>query len=84
MKIFYTNNTDENISPLMNYISEDVEDVDEYDGNFVDLLHAAPHMAAFNVNDYNLASLNLTMMYNDTMQHSLPILVNIISKAMYR
>ncbi|XP_046604475.1 cholesterol transporter ABCA5-like isoform X2 [Neodiprion virginianus] len=83
-RILYTNNTDKNITPLMNYIIKDIKEVDEYDGSFVDLLHVAPRMAAFNINDYDIASLNLTMMYNDTMQHSLPILVNIISKAMYR
>ncbi|XP_046734287.1 cholesterol transporter ABCA5-like isoform X1 [Diprion similis] len=83
-RILYTNNTDKNITPLMNYILKDIKEVDEYDGSFVDLLHVAPRMAAFNINDYDIASLNLTMMYNDTMQHSLPILVNIISKAMYR
>ena len=83
-KILYTNNTDRDISPLIDQINRNVKHVEEYDGGFTDLLHVAPHMAALNINDYNLLHMNLAVMYNDTMQHSLPILMNILSNAYYR
>ncbi|XP_012287761.1 ATP-binding cassette sub-family A member 5 isoform X2 [Orussus abietinus] len=83
-RILYVNNTDRDISPLINYVSTDVKHLDEYDGNFTNLLHVAPHMASININEYNPLRMNLTIMYNDTMQHSLPILINILSNAYHR
>ncbi|KAI4494625.1 hypothetical protein M0804_000826 [Polistes exclamans] len=83
-KILYVNNTKVDITPLMDGINQDVKHVDEYDGNFVSLLKNAPHMAAFNINEYNFPKMNLTIVYNDTMQHSLPILVNVLLNTYYR
>jgi len=78
------NNTDRDITELMDTISQNVKHIEEYDGNFANLLNVAPHMAVFNIHDYSLPRLNLTVIYNDTMQHSLPILINILSNAYYR
>ncbi|XP_011864541.1 PREDICTED: ABC transporter A family member 1-like isoform X2 [Vollenhovia emeryi] len=83
-KILYRNNTNHDITKLIDSITQDVEHIEEYDGNFTNLLNIAPHIAAFNVNDYNLPQLKLAVTYNDTMQHSLPILINILSNAYYR
>ncbi|EGI60698.1 ABC transporter A family member 4 [Acromyrmex echinatior] len=83
-KILYLNNTDHDITKLIDSIAQDTKLIEEYDGNFANLMNIAPHIAAFNINDYNLPRLNLTVTYNDTMQHSLPILINILSNAYYR
>ncbi|XP_043490128.1 ABC transporter A family member 1-like isoform X1 [Polistes fuscatus] len=83
-KILYVNNTKVDITPLMDGMNQDVKHIDEYDGNFVSLLKSAPHMAAFNINEYNFPKMNLTIVYNDTMQHSLPILVNVLLNTYYR
>ncbi|XP_015178211.1 PREDICTED: ABC transporter A family member 1-like isoform X2 [Polistes dominula] len=83
-KIVYVNNTKVDITLLMDGISQDVKHVDEYDGNFVSLLKSAPHMAAFNINEYNFPKIGLTIVYNDTMQHSLPILLNVLLNTYYR
>ncbi|KMQ94889.1 atp-binding cassette sub-family a member 2-like protein [Lasius niger] len=83
-RILYINNSDRDITEFMNGIGQDAEDIEEYDGNFANLLNIAPHVAAFNINDYNLPRFNLTVVYNDTMQHSLPILINILSNTYHR
>ncbi|XP_049766661.1 cholesterol transporter ABCA5-like isoform X1 [Schistocerca cancellata] len=58
--------------------------VEMYNGNFSLLLDIAPHMAAMNVNTYDIPQLSLTVIYNDTAQHSLPIIMNTISNAFYK
>lgn len=83
-EIVYLNNTDHDITKLIDSIAQDAKHIEEYDGNFANLMNIAPNIAAFNINDYNLLRLNLTVTYNDTMQHSLPILLNILSNAYYR
>ncbi|GLH01026.1 Probable multidrug resistance-associated protein lethal(2)03659 [Gryllus bimaculatus] len=54
-----------------------------YDGNFSRLLSLQPHMAAFNVNALHVPQVNVTLIYNDTMHHSLPIAINLFSNAYY-
>jgi ATP-binding cassette subfamily A (ABC1) protein 5 len=44
----------------------------------------APHMAALNVNVWEIPEINITTIYNDTAQHSLPIVINLLSNAFYR
>ncbi|XP_032674925.1 ATP-binding cassette sub-family A member 5-like isoform X2 [Odontomachus brunneus] len=83
-KILYMNNTDRDITDLMDSITQDAKYIEEYDGDFANLLNIAPHIAAFNINSYSPPRMNLTVVYNDTMQHSLPILVNILSNAYHR
>lgn len=83
-QILYMNNTDRDITELMDSVAQDAKHIEEYDGNFANLLNIAPHIATFNINDYNLPHINLTVIYNDTMQHSLPILMNILSNTYYR
>ncbi|CAG2053674.1 unnamed protein product [Timema podura] len=61
-----------------------VEAMDLYNGNFSLLLDMAPHMAAFNINTYEIPELAITTIYNDTAQHSLPIVLNILSNTFYR
>lgn len=80
----YINSTDRDISSLVNNMGQLVGQPEEYDGTFFDLLRRAPHMAIFNVTDYNFSRMNFTIMYNDTMQHSLPIILNVFTNAFYR
>lgn len=61
-----------------------VKKIDSYDGNFSLLLDVAPHMAALNVNVFANDMRSITILYNDTLQHSLPIIINLISNGLYR
>lgn len=61
-----------------------VSGIDIYDGNFSKLLHIAPHMAALNINTFASPDFGITVIYNDTAQHSLPIVLNLISNTFYR
>ncbi|CAH0549112.1 unnamed protein product [Brassicogethes aeneus] len=58
--------------------------VESFNGNFSTLLQMAPHMAAFNVNSFDLQNYQFTLLYNDTYQHSLPIVLNMLSNTLYR
>ncbi|XP_044763088.1 ABC transporter A family member 1-like [Coccinella septempunctata] len=58
--------------------------IDEYNGNFSLLLEMKPHMAALNINVFNYPEYSLTVIYNDTFQHGLPIVINFISNSLYR
>ncbi|KAK9754118.1 ABC transporter [Popillia japonica] len=64
--------------------ASDVDNIDMYDGNFSMLLDMSPHMAALNINMFKDPEFNFTVIYNDTAQHSLPILINLINNALYR
>ncbi|XP_055532678.1 cholesterol transporter ABCA5-like [Wyeomyia smithii] len=57
---------------------------EDYSGNFSLLLEMAPHMAAFNVNTISWSNVSITTLYNDTTQHSLPIILNLISNTLLR
>ncbi|XP_058834897.1 cholesterol transporter ABCA5-like [Topomyia yanbarensis] len=57
---------------------------EDYSGNFSLLLDMAPHMAAFNVNSISWSNVSITTLYNDTTQHSLPIILNLISNTLLR
>ncbi|XP_053669271.1 cholesterol transporter ABCA5-like [Anopheles marshallii] len=57
---------------------------EDYNGNFSLLLDIAPHMAAFNVNVISWSNVSITTLYNDTTQHSLPIILNLISNTLLR
>ncbi|XP_066591826.1 cholesterol transporter ABCA5-like [Prorops nasuta] len=83
-KILYINNSKRDVDPFLSRIAEKVKNVEEYGGNYTNLLSIAPHMAVFNISDYTLPRVNLTVVYNDTMQHSLPIIINILSNAYYK
>lgn len=66
-----------------NFMSELSKLVDlnlDYDGVYSNLLNISPNMAAININSpITDSNINLTALYNDTIQHSLPIIVNILS-----
>ena len=59
-------------------------EIEEYDGNYSLLLDVRPHMAALNINVFDPPEFHITAIYNDTTQHSLPILVNLLNNALYR
>ncbi|XP_030747414.1 ATP-binding cassette sub-family A member 5-like [Sitophilus oryzae] len=61
-----------------------VRQIDTYDGNFSSLLSFAPHLAAFNIYSFSDNDYKITILYNDTFQHSLPITLNLISNSIYR
>nr|CAH7743826.1 unnamed protein product [Callosobruchus chinensis] len=75
------NNLDELYEQLLNL---GVTSIDDYDGNFSKLLHIAPHTAALNVNYFEYPDYSITVLYNDTQQHSLPIIINLVNNALYR
>ncbi|KAK9876012.1 hypothetical protein WA026_011128 [Henosepilachna vigintioctopunctata] len=58
--------------------------IDEYNGNFSLLLEMKPHMAAVNINSFDYPDYSMTVIYNDTYQHGLPVVINFISNALYR
>lgn len=78
------NSANQDISPLTDELSRGVKNIEEYNGEYWELLNVAPHMAAINITNYDLLDMQLTIVYNDTLQHSLPILINIFSNAYYR
>ncbi|XP_014224369.1 ATP-binding cassette sub-family A member 5-like isoform X2 [Trichogramma pretiosum] len=82
-RLMYINSSGRDISPVVNQVSNIVGRVAEYNGTFAELLKRAPHMAVLNFTDYNLSRMNFTVMYNDTMQHSLPIVLNVFTNAFY-
>ncbi|KZC11898.1 ATP-binding cassette sub-family A member 5 [Dufourea novaeangliae] len=83
-KLLYTNHTDHDISDLIDGIAQDIRYIEEYNGDFANLSKVAPHMAVFSINKYSEGKIDLTVAYNDTMQHSLPILINSLSNTYYR
>lgn len=83
-RILFTNQSSHDIAPFLNQIKQDVNYVEEFKGKYADLLDMAPHMAVLNINSFDNEHMNLTISYNDTMQHSLPVLANIISNSYLR
>lgn len=69
---------------LDNLMMFGVRDLELYNGNFSLLLDIAPHMAALNINAFHLPNFSITTIYNDTAQHSLPVVINLINNALYR
>ncbi|CAG9814922.1 unnamed protein product [Phaedon cochleariae] len=61
-----------------------VTSLTSYDGNFSSLLYAEPHMAALVIDEFQYLKYSITVLYNDTQQHSLPIIINTINNAIYR
>ncbi|KAI2474243.1 ATP binding cassette (ABC) protein subfamily A member [Diabrotica virgifera virgifera] len=85
MPIAVHNGSDANVDDfLIQLLDLGVDVLDDYDGNFSSLLNIAPHMVAFNVNRFDYPDYSVTVLYNDTEQHSLPIAVNLINNALYR
>lgn len=83
--ILVHNNTEENIHSFIDTLRDiSWKNVKMYNGNFSLLLNIAPHMAALNVNALETPKTNITVIYNDTLQHSLPIIINMIDNVIYR
>lgn len=59
-------------------------DGDGVAANYSQWLSVAPHLGAVVVNGLSWSSVDVTAMYNDTAQHSLPIVLNLLSNAIYR
>lgn len=79
------NATDRNLDGFLEQLKDlGVTSMDEYDGNFSSLLRMTPHMGALNINYFKNHDYSFTVLYNDTQQHSLPIMVNLINNAIYR
>lgn len=79
------NATSASLDELVQHLEESgSSSVDLYNGNFSLLLDLAPHMAALNVNVWEMPEISITTIYNDTAQHSLPIVINLLSNAFYR
>lgn len=85
MRFAVHNGTASDLDPFLSELVRlGVAGVDVYDGNFSKLLEIAPHMAALNVNTFTQPDYGITVIYNDTAQHSLPIVLNLISNTLYR
>lgn len=69
---------------FVNELNKSIDVTEEYDGNFSSLLDISPHMGAYNVNALSWSQVAATVLYNDTTQHSLPIVLNLLSNALYR
>lgn len=57
---------------------------DTFDGDFATLLNVTPHMAVLNFTSFTDSNITLTLLYNDTTQHSLPVVMNMIANALQR
>lgn len=55
-----------------------------YNGTYSGLLNMLPNMAAFNISKLSISDVSLTVIYNDTFTHSLPILLNLINNVIYK
>lgn len=85
MNLAVYNGTDSNLDQFYTMLlNSGFMDIEKYNGNYSLLLEIKPHMAALNVNLYDPPRFQITAIYNDTMQHSLPILMNLLSNALYR
>ncbi|KAK4878287.1 hypothetical protein RN001_010793 [Aquatica leii] len=83
--ILVHNNTGKNLDGFIHTLKEVSHNkVSLYNGSFPLLLDIAPHMVALNINQWELPNINITLIYNDTLQHSLPIIVNIIDNTIFR
>lgn len=78
----------DNNTMLNNLVSEfdPKTQVDWFDGTYASLLETKdPHIATINFsNCCNLSNISFTVIYNDTAQHSLPVVLNLISGAVYK
>lgn len=83
-RIAFHNATSASLDEFVQSLEETGSFVDLYNGNFSLLLDLSPHMAALNVNVWEIPEINITTIYNDTAQHSLPIVINLLSNAFYR
>lgn len=63
-------------------LNQSVETIEKYNGNFSHLLNFAPTLGAYNYNFLSLTNISITVLYNDTTQHSLPILLNLLSNTL--
>lgn len=79
------NGTGNDIDAVLEVLGElGVGTVSLYDGDFRSLLEMRPQMAALNFLKYEELDYGITVIYNDTMQHSLPIVMNLLSNVFYR
>lgn len=69
---------------FVNELNRSAAIVEKYNGNFSLLLELSPNMGAFNVNTLSWSNVSITALYNDTTQHSLPILLNLLSNTLLR
>lgn len=83
MAIFDGSNGGVSMGQLIAQLNGSVEVTLIDDGNYSQFLAIAPHMAALILHT-DEPTLRVTAMYNDTMQHSLPIILNLLSNAIYR
>lgn len=65
-------------------LNESIETIEQYNGNFSFLLNFAPNLGAFNLNFLSKTNYSITVLYNDTTQHSLPILLNLLSNTLLK
>ncbi|XP_072383028.1 cholesterol transporter ABCA5-like [Diabrotica undecimpunctata] len=77
------NDSRTDLTPFTKELKNNGADLDTYDGNFTSLLKfTTPHYGAFNVHDFS-SSQNISVLYNDTYQHLLPMYINLISNTFY-
>lgn len=53
-------------------------------GNYSQLLQIGPNLAALHIEQLSWSQVTVRVLYNDTAQHSLPIVLNLLSNALYR
>lgn len=57
---------------------------DTFTGDYAAFLNVSPHTAAYNFTSATCSNVTLTVLYNDTAMHSLPVALNILANAIYR
>jgi ATP-binding cassette, subfamily A (ABC1), member 5 len=76
-----TENNKPAYNEMVNYLSEATSIREDFDGKFGQLLVLAPNMGALNLNYISEYRVAYTVLYNDTEQHSLPIILNLLSNS---
>ncbi|CAG9854771.1 unnamed protein product [Phyllotreta striolata] len=56
----------------------------KFTGNYSELLDIYPHIGVYNINRFDIDNPDITILYNDTETHSLPILINLLNNAFAR
>ncbi|KAJ8680638.1 hypothetical protein QAD02_016425, partial [Eretmocerus hayati] len=80
-RIGYVDHSEADTSQLVYNLAQINERTYKYGGTYEGLLDEAPQMALFIFSEYNLSRMKLFMLYNDTLQHSLPIVLNAFMNA---
>ncbi|KAK7082388.1 ATP-binding cassette sub- A member 5, partial [Halocaridina rubra] len=86
--LFY-NNTGHNLNSVEAIFQSSNISVDTYQGKYLEIFQLRPHVTSWSVNSFPHTnqfevSVNMTMGFNDTYIHSIPMLMNLLSNSLMR